>query len=82
MRCKALSIFPRAHSCERAHAALRRIIAAFIGGGPRFHPQTRIVSELLAGVHSDPGRCPDAARERGYESRAQAPHPSRPHDVS
>ena len=50
------------------------------GAGPRFLPgiPARTVSELLAGVRSDPGRCPGAARERGYEPRARAPHPAPP----
>ena len=42
-------------------------------GGPAIH-----VSQLLAGNRSVPGRSPDAARVRGCEPRARAPHqPSR-----
>ena len=48
------------------------------GAGPRFLPgiPARTVSELLAGVRSDPGRCPGAARVRGCEPRPRAPHPA------
>jgi len=36
------------------------------------------VSQLLAGVPSDPGRSPGAARVRGCEPRPQAPRPAPP----
>ncbi len=41
-------------------------------------PNRLSVSELLAGVLSNPGRSPGAARARGYEPRPQAPHPIPP----
>jgi hypothetical protein len=63
--------------CESAHA-LRRSIAAFLDAGPRFRRgiPAPAVSELLAGVPSDPGRCPGAARVCAYEAHPQAPHPA------
>ena len=50
------------------------------GAGPRF---LRSIGALVSasssrGSVSDPGRCPGAARERGYEPRARAPHPVPP----
>jgi hypothetical protein len=56
-------------------ALLRR---SHYGVGPRFRRWCQacpsIVSQLLAGDHSVPGRSPNAARVRGCEPRARAPH--------
>src|SRR5437868_13934368 len=56
-------------------ALLRRLP---YGIGPRFRRWCKacpsIVSQLLTGGRSTPGRSPDAARVRGCEPRARAPH--------
>jgi hypothetical protein len=43
---------------------------------------SQVVSQLLAGTHSGPGRSPGAARVPGCEPDPQAPHLVPPHDAS
>ena len=53
-----------------------RLMGVSPGRGLRNPGQTverSAVSELLAGTRSGPGRCPGAARVRGYEPRPRAP---------
>ena len=63
----------RSRLSARRHAAFVRCRAALCAISDR--RETR-VSQLLAGVPSDPGRSPGTARVQACEACPQAPHPA------